>query len=147
MLVRRNHLVPVTHAPFEHHLDRLFRDVLGSFPTTDEAPRGGQMPAVNVREDETSFRVEAELPGFAESDLNVTVLGDTLRLEGKREETHEENAKVYHRERWSGEFSRTLRFPVDIDDSKVDAHFKNGVLSITLGKAQAALPRKIQVQG
>lgn len=147
MLVRRNHLAPVSHTPFENHLDRLFRDVLGGTSGWEGAGWEGRVPAVNAWEDETSYHVEAELPGFEEKDLNLTVLGDTLRLEGKREETHEENARIYHRERWSGEFSRTLRFPVDIDDSKVDAHFKNGVLSITLGKAQAALPRKIQVKG
>ena len=147
MLVRRNSLVPA-HTPFETSLDRLFRDVLGGLPTSYEnSSWEGRVPAVNAWEDETSYHVEAELPGFEEKDLNLTVLGDTLRLEGKREETHEENAKVFHRERWSGEFSRTLRFPVDIDDAKVEARFKNGILTVTLPKAQAALPRRIELKG
>ena len=148
MLTRRDTgLVPMRSA-FDLALDRVFRDVFEGFPgweATPWTPRG--FPAVNAWEDEKAFHVEAELPGFEEKDVNVTVLGNELRLEGRREEKHEESEKVYHRERYTGEFARVLRFPVDIEESRIEARFKNGLLTITLPKAAAALPRRIEVRG
>jgi HSP20 family protein len=145
MLTRRETgLVPRTT---NWDLDRLFRDVFNDFPTWSPAPRTTRYPAVNAWEDDSAYHVEAELAGFAEKDIEVTVLGNELRLSGKRESKTDENAKVFHRERYIGEFSRVLRFPVDLDDSKVKAEFKNGVLTVTLPKAAAALPRKIEVKG
>jgi HSP20 family protein len=147
MLTRRDTgLVPVRSA-FDLALDRVFRDVFEGpgWETLPWTPRG--FPAVNAWEDEKAFHVEAELPGFEEKDLSLTVLGNELRLEGKREEKQEENAKVYHRERYAGEFARILRFPVDVDEGKIEARFKNGLLTVTLPKAAASLPRKIEVRG
>ncbi|HEY7698277.1 MAG TPA: Hsp20/alpha crystallin family protein [Vicinamibacteria bacterium] len=148
MLTRRETgLVPVRNA-FDLALDRVFQDVFEGFPRWDLTtwtPRS--FPAVNAWEDEKAFHVEAELPGMEEKDIQITVLGNELRLEGKREEVHDESARVQHRERFNGEFSRTLRFPVEIDDSKVEARFRNGLLTVTMPKAAAALPRKIEVKG
>ena len=93
------------------------------------------------------LHVHFRTPGFEEKDISVTVLGNELRIEGKREEKTSDNAKVFHRERFLGEFSRVLRFPVEVDDAKIEAHFKNGLLTIKLPKAAAALPRKIEVRG
>jgi HSP20 family protein len=148
MLTRRETgLVPVRGA-FDLALDRVFRDVFESYPAWSASawePRG--FPAVNAWEDAKAFHVEAELPGFEEKDIQVTVLGNELRLEGKREESTEDNAKVFHRERFHGDFTRVLRFPVEIEDGKIEARFKNGLLLVTLPKAAAALPRKIEVRG
>jgi HSP20 family protein len=145
MLTRRNSgLVPVRH-PFDLVLDRVFHDVFEGQPAWDPASRG--FPAVNAWEDEKAFHVEAELPGFEEKDISLTVLGTELRLEGKREDVREENVKVYQRERHYGEFARVLRFPVEIDEAKIEAHFKNGLLTVDLPKAAAVLPRKIEVRG
>jgi HSP20 family protein len=142
---RESGLVPVRSA-FDTALDRVFRDVFESFPSRDVA-RSQSFPAVNAWEDEKEFHVEAELPGFDEKDVTVTVLGPELRLSGKREHSAEQNGKAVYRERYHGEFSRVLRFPVEIDDAKIEAKFKNGLLTITLPKAAAALPRKIEVRG
>jgi HSP20 family protein len=104
-------------------------------------------PAWNVSEDESTFRVEAELPGFTRENLEIQVTGNELRLAGSREkEASEENRKVVRRERFAGLFSRTLRLPVAIDAGKVEAVFQDGILTVTLPKSEAALPRKIQVQ-
>lgn len=143
---RETGLVPVRSA-FDLALDRVFQDVFEGLPRWEVAPLTRSFPAVNAWEDEKVFHVEAELPGFEEKDIQVTVLGNELRLEGKREEIRDENTKLYHRERYYGEFARVLRFPVDLDESKVDANFKNGLLTITLPKAAASLPRKIEVKG
>lgn len=145
MLTRRDtRLVPRTTG---WDLDGLFRDVFEDFPAWSSAPRTSRYPAVNAWEEGSAYHVEAELAGFAEKDIEITVLGNELRLSGKRETKTDENAKVFHRERHFGEFSRVLRFPVDLDDSKVKAEFKNGILTVTLPKAAAALPRKIEIKG
>ncbi|MCA9284409.1 MAG: Hsp20/alpha crystallin family protein [Gemmatimonadetes bacterium] len=147
MLVRRDAgLVPRSSSL---DIDRLFRDVFEDFPTWAPAAWSGtsKYPAVNAWEDDHAYHVEAELAGFQEKDIEITVLGNELRISGRREEKTEENAKVYHRERYVGEFSRVLRFPVDLDDSKVEAKLDHGVLRVRLPKAAAALPRKIEVQG
>jgi HSP20 family protein len=129
-------------------IDRLFRDVFEDMPMWNPAQwSSNRFPSLNAWETGDAYHVEAELPGFEEKDIEVTVLGNELRLSGKREEKLEDESKVYHRERFYGEFNRTLRFAVDLDDHKVNANFKNGVLTITLPKAQAALPRKIEVKG
>jgi HSP20 family protein len=128
-------------------IDRLFLDVFQDFPALTSAARTARVPAVNTTEDDHAYHVEAELAGFEEKDLDITVLGNELRISGKRETQAEKSSKVYHRERYSGEFSRVLRFPVDLDDSKIEAKLSQGVLTITLPKAAAALPREIQVKG
>ncbi len=110
---------------------------------------GGQstFPAWNVSEDKKSFRVEAEVPGFAPGDLDIRVVGDELHLEGTREQvTKDEGSNVHRRERFAGKFSRAIRFGVPIDAEKIEASFKDGVLTVTLPKSEAALPRKIQVK-
>jgi HSP20 family protein len=105
------------------------------------------MPAVNMWEDEKAYHVEAELPGISEKDLSISVLGNELRIEGGREEENVEEKKNYlRRERSFGKFSRILRFPVDLEDSKAEAKYENGILHLTLPKAAAALPRKVAVK-
>lgn len=148
MLTRRESgLVPVRSA-FDVALDRVFRDVFDGFQGWEPAAWGPRtFPAVNAWEDEKSFHVEAEVPGFEEKDLNITVLGNELRLSGARTAGDEEDRKIFHRERYTGEFTRVLRFPVDIDDSRISASFRNGLLRVTLPKAAAALPRKIEIKG
>jgi HSP20 family protein len=147
MLVPRSHLVPQLRHPFDSSLDRLFRDVFDGFAPAEALASGGRYPAVNAWEDEKAYHVEAELPGWEEKQLNVTVQGKELRLEGKREEAGPDESNYTHRERWSGGFVRTFHFPVEIEEGKVDASFRNGILSVALPKAQAALPRRIEVKG
>jgi HSP20 family protein len=149
MLVTRGTLLPARteRIPF----DRLFEDLLEGFPfqPTHESGNGTRLPAVNSWEDEKNYYVEAELPGFTEKEIEVSVLGNELKLTGSREtETESDEGKKYHRrERYTGKVERILRFPVDLDNGKIDASFQNGVLSITLPKVPAALPRKIEVKG
>lgn len=144
MFVRRNSLVPVTSG-FDRSLDRLFRDVFAGHPALGAGRPAARYPAVNASEDEKNYHVEAELPGWEQKDLNLSVIGNELTLSGNREE--EQEREIYHQERWSGDFSRVIRFPVEIDDSRVTARYDKGVLYVTLPKAAAALPRKIEVKG
>jgi HSP20 family protein len=126
-------------------MDRLFEDFFSDFPFGNTGQ--GVFPAWNVAEDEKSFRVEAEVPGFSHDNLEISVVGDELRLSGKREhETKDEKSSFHRRERFTGEFSRALRFGTPIQSDKVEATFKDGVLTVILPKAEVALPRKISVK-
>ena len=146
MLVRRSYL-PMT-GPFDNSLDRIFRDAFEAVPGFD-TPSGHATLPVNVWEDESAYHVEAELPGFTSKDVELTVLGDELRIEAKHEEKHEEKdvkGKLLRRERRTGSVSRSMRFAVEIEDGDVKAQFENGLLTVTLPKTKAALPRKIEIR-
>ena len=146
MLVRRSYL-PMT-GPFDTNLDRIFRDAFDAVSAFD-GPGGTHGLPVNVWEDAGVYHVEAELPGYTEKDVELTVLGDELRIVAKREETNEEKdpkGKLVRRERRTGTVSRSLRFAVEIEGNDVKAHFENGLLTVTLPKAKAALPRKIEIR-
>jgi HSP20 family protein len=146
MLVTRNSLVPVLGT--NRSLDRVFEDLLGEFPFAGTfVTESGRYPAVNTWEDEKSFFVEAEIPGLKREEIEISVLGNELRVSGGTEQTDEEKTAKYHRrERFVGKFSRVLRFPCEIDNGRVEAKYEAGILTITLPKAAAALPRKIEVR-
>lgn len=101
---------------------------------------------VNVWEDETSFRVEMELPGFRIEDVELEVTGPKLALRAKNALPEREGVGILRRERESREFSRSLEFPVAIDGDKVEARMTRGVLTIRLPKSPSAQPRKIAVR-
>jgi len=142
MVSQTRSLVPVL-AP-SWNLDRILEDFLGNSLLPEMT--SGVFPAWNVAEDERGFRVEAELPGFSRDKLDLHVAGGELRISGSREgETQDEKTRFHRRERFSGNFSRTIRFGVPIDADKVEAIFRDGILTVTLPKSEAALPRKIRL--
>ena len=105
-----------------------------------------RFPAWNVGEDERSFRVEVELPGFCRDDIDLHLEGGSLRITGSRHGTQPDDKTTYHhRERFVGKFSRTLRLGAPIEPDQVEAVFKDGILTVTLPKSEASLPRKIRV--
>jgi HSP20 family protein len=126
------------------NIDRLFEDF---FANSTLGEMGTSVfPAWNVSEDERSIRVEAELPGFSRDALDIHFAGRELRISGARHASTEDETTTYHRrERFTGNFSRTLRLGVPIDADKVEAIYKDGILTVTLPKSEAALPRKIRV--
>jgi HSP20 family protein len=106
--------------------------------------------ALDVRETPEKFVVTASVPGVPSSDIDITVLGDTLRIRGHRTEEHEEateGTRWLLRERRFGAFERTVSLPSTVDSEGADADFKDGVLTITLPKADIAKPRSIPVRG
>jgi len=129
-------------------MDRMFQDFVVGFPRAGgsgffSAPA---YPALNLWEDETNLHAECELPGIRMEDLDLSVAGNELRLSGHWKDEKAEGAVVHREERASGAFSRGVTLPVDVDADKVSAELRNGVLTITLPKAKAARPRKIDVK-
>ncbi|HEY3743855.1 MAG TPA: Hsp20/alpha crystallin family protein [Bryobacteraceae bacterium] len=105
------------------------------------------MPAVDIRETENALVVKADLPEVDEKDIDIQIENGTLTLKGERKFEKDETGKGgYHRiERSYGTFARSFTLSDTIDAEKVAAEFKNGVLTITLPKKEAAKPRTIKV--
>ena len=93
--------------------------------------------AVDIVEDDKKFTVKAELPGVKEDDLKVTLENNLLTISGEKKEEKEEKGKNYYRkECFSGTFSRSFSLPENIDVDKIDATYKNGVLTIDIPKSE-----------
>jgi HSP20 family protein len=124
-------------------MNRLFND----WPMQGRWGTASSYPAMNVWIDENNAIVTAELPGIEPDDIDISVEEDTMTLRGKRDPELETEGMTYHRrERRYGTFSRTFRVPFRVDGNKVEATFKNGVLSIVLPRAAEERPRKITVR-
>jgi HSP20 family protein len=109
------------------------------------APLQGWAPAVNVAETKDEFTVTAELPGLGMEDVSVDFTDGMLTIRGEKvnEHTEKEDDRTYYMwERRFGTFQRTLPFPGGIDDAKVSAEFKNGVLTVHLPKAEEVKPKR-----
>ena len=103
-------------------------------------------PALNIYEEADRLIITAELPGVKTHDLELSLEGETLTIQGKRDSRHNEKGASYHRrEIESGSFSRAITLPVKVDGEQVSAKLNNGILVITLVKASAVTPRQIKV--
>lgn len=106
----------------------------------------GVFPLINLSEDSDNYYVRAELPGIDAGSIDITATGESLAISGERKIASEGSEVKYHRrEREAGKFSRMFNLPTIIDSEKVTADFKNGILTITLPKAESAKPRKISI--
>ncbi len=109
--------------------------------------RAGVFPLVNISEDQDHIFVRAELAGLKPEDIDITFQDNSLTLRGERKIPTEEKVVGYHRrEREAGTFRRLIRLPGRIDPAKVDAVFKDGVLTITLAKPEETKPKQITVK-
>ncbi len=107
----------------------------------------GVGPAVNVWADEQALFVEVDLPGIDPAKLDISVTeGNRLAIHGERPEVDVKNAVWHRQERGHGTFVREMTLPTLVDADKVEARYDQGVLRLTLPKAEAAKPRKIQVR-
>ena len=137
--------------PFDNmrnQMDRLVGDFFGPMagryaPRATAADRS--FPAINVWEYGDDLYAEAEVPGLKNEDIDVSVVGGDLTIRGRRGEQPREGAACHRRERGSGEFTRVLRLPIDVDADQVRATLKDGVLLVKLPKAESAKPKKINV--
>ena len=108
---------------------------------------GATLPTVDMYQTDEDIVVKASLPGVKPDDIAISVTGDVLTLRGSAtEETARENATYYMRERRQGEFSRSLPLPAAVAADKAKADFENGVLTLTLPKAEEIKAKTITVK-
>ena len=126
-------------------LDRLFESPWTELARTSQL-LSGWTPALDVHEDKDNFVVQAELPGMKREEIDVTLHDGVLSISGERKaEKKYEEAEVYRTERFFGKFQRTVTLPAPVAADKVKAQYKDGVLTVTLPKTEAAKPKQIDV--
>ena len=119
------------------------------FPvTTGTMPEPEPMMRMDVTQNERGYVVKAELPGVAKEDIAVSVEGGEVSIsaEVKREKETKEGDKVLRTERYYGSVSRAFTLPADVDSAKAEAKFDNGVLTLTLPKAEGVTGKTLPVQ-
>lgn len=111
-----------------------------------EAPMTAWAPALDVNEDKDSFSVRVELPGMKREDIEVSLQDGALIISGERKvEKVQEDTTVHRQERFYGKFSRIMTLPAAVTGEKVKAQYKDGILTVTLPKAEEAKPKAITV--
>ena len=104
-------------------------------------------PFMDISEDKDEFRVQAELPGMKKDDVDITYTNGVLKIQGERKQQKEDKEVNYHRvERVYGKFCRTFQLPTQVQQDKISADFKDGILSVRLPKAEEVKPKQIQVK-
>ena len=133
-------------------MNRLSREMDRLFRRYGRAEDGGLAPAVaypalDLWQDENSLYVEAELPGMDVGDLEIYVTGgNQLSIRGERKPPEVKGGTWHRQERAYGRFSRMLALPCEVKTDSVEAEFKDGVLTITLPKSEAAKPRRLAIK-
>jgi HSP20 family protein len=129
-----------------NEMNRLFQRFFGKDLTAASA---NVFPPVNIYQDKDNIYLTAELPGMETSDVSIDIEQNSIQIRGERKlENENDNEKIFYhrRERESGSFSRKLEFKSKIDTDKVSAGLKDGILKVTMPKAQEAKPKKITVK-
>ncbi len=128
----------------EDEINRMFEQFGKPFGWVDQ---GRYAPAMDVRETDDAYIVEADVPGMKKEDVHIEVADNVLTIKGERKDEKEEKDKNYHRiERSFGSFARSVALPAGFDGNKVTAKFENGVLTVTLPKPDERKPRRVEVK-
>lgn len=111
------------------------------------SPSGRDFPPINLWAGPESSIVTVEIPGIEPDAVDIQVVGNTLTIKGGRAAREPKESEAYHRrERWAGQFVRTVQLPYDVEAEKVEARISKGVLTITLPRAEADKPKKITIK-
>ena len=136
--------------PFNELVDDLFKGFLVRPLAYEGRINGGGLPRakVDVAEKNGAYVVTAELPGVRKDDIHVSIDGAevTLEAEVKREKEADKDERVLHTERVYGKVTRSFTLPQEVDEAKVEAKFRDGVLELTLPKKAAAQRKSITIQ-
>ena len=126
-------------------MDRLFDDAFTR--PLSMAGNGWSVPAVDLYQTDNEVVVKAALPGIKAEEVQINITGDVLSLKGEVKQSEEVKEKAYHirEQRW-GTFERTLALPANVVADKAKADFENGILTITLPKAEEAKPKTITIK-
>jgi HSP20 family protein len=148
-------LVSTTRRPLEsmtslRRLNSILDDAFSSWPfQTQEngALTSSWIPACDVFEDKDAVKIVAEVPGVAPEDVKISLEHNLLTIRGeKRQHAEEQTERVHRYERTYGSFERAFSLPTTVDPEKIAANYANGILTVTIPKAERARPREIPVK-
>jgi HSP20 family protein len=127
--------------------NRDFDNLFDWFLKEPEQDKDFPFPAVDIKEEENRYVLEADLPGFSDKDIDIKVEGNLLTLSSKKEESKEEKKEGFiRRERSSCSFSRSFVLPKDIVADKIDAYLKDGLLSLEIPREANEQPKRIEIK-
>ncbi len=133
-------------ATLHERMNRLFDEAFARTRGEPSELAGTWTPAVDVYEDPDKFMIVAELPGVSKDDVQIELKENVLTLRGERKFSEQFKDQTCHRmERAYGQFTRSFTLPAEVEPTKVEAKFKDGVLTVTVPKAAAAKPRLIPI--
>jgi len=152
MTLTRWHRPELSWTPFRQlsslrdEIDRLFEAPLSSLTELSQPFSGGWVPAIDLYEDRDNYVVKMELPGMKKEEIDISLHNGVLSITGERkdEEKHED-AETYRSERFFGRFQRSVTLPAVVEGDKVNASYKDGILTVTLPKAEEAKPKQITI--
>jgi HSP20 family protein len=133
---------------FNDNLDNVFEGFFRPFNAqTREGNNGSLVPVIDLHENDNSYTVKAEIPGVKKEDIDVTVQDGVLTINAESRYEHEDkkDGRVIRQERRYGKYVRSIRLGKDIDEEKVKANYKDGVLELKLPKVEEVKPKKISV--
>ena len=129
----------------QDEMNRMFDSFWGDRTGEDD---GMLMPPVDVTEKEDKFTVSVELPGLKKDDIKLSLRNNVLTISGsKKRESESKNDRFHRIERSFGTFCRTINLASSVDASKIDADFKDGILTVNLPKVEEAKPKEISIKG
>jgi len=128
-------------------MDRLLEDSFVRFGGFSFGPGAGLAPLLNVYETGDDIVVEAALPGIEPDDISVSITGDVLTIKGESKQAPRQDQGTLHRQEWQyASFERSLTLPVQVDADRATSQYENGVLTLTLPKAEAVKPKRVQIK-
>lgn len=125
-------------------MNRLFSDYDQSYGS-NKWQVGETTPPTNLYDNGDQLEIRAEVPGLAKEDLNIKIQGNYLELSGSYKSDAPEGYKTHRLERDNAIFTRSFTLPIDVDAEKAEAHLSNGILTLTLPKAEATKPKQIEI--
>ena len=127
-------------------MDRMFEDSLVRRYQDSSSAVEGYLP-LDIYQTENDVVIKAVLPGMKPEDVDISLTGDTLTIKGQHKQESETSRENYvHKEINYGSFSRTVMVPVPIQNDKVEANFEDGILTLTLPKAEEIKPKQIKIK-
>jgi HSP20 family protein len=129
-----------------HEINQIFGDPLGLLAPSTSFFESGE-PMIDVYEDKDKITVKAEVPGMKKEEIDVSLQGNTLTIAGERKrEEEQKTVESYRSERYFGRFQRSITLPAPVDANKIQATYKEGVLTVNLPKAEEAKPKQVPIK-
>jgi HSP20 family protein len=131
----------------QREMNRMFNNFFRGDVRDEDTALSAWTPAVDIAEHDNEYIVKVELPGVAKDDVKITLESNILTIRGEKKHEKETKEEDFHRvERSFGSFQRSFTLPTTVKSDKIDAVYKDGILTVSLPKAEEAKPKQIEVK-